>query len=325
MMGRQVIVVERAFKDECQIEREAAGQHGVAIEPSDARTALELAHQAADAAGVIVRFLPLDAAIIAGARWRVIGRYGVGVDNVDVDAASRQGIAVINVPDYCIEEVATHALAFILAAWRRLDASRRLIAGGRWDAWSELGPVRPLSECTLGLVGIGRIGGTLARFARPLFGSILAADPNATSPPPGVETVDLDQLVARADVISLHCPLTAETQALFDAARLAAMRPGSLLVNVSRGGLIDAAALVAALDAGVPALAALDVLSEEPPTEHDPLLSHPAALITNHVAWYSTRSLSVLRQLVADRCAAWLAGDRVASVLNAKQLEAKPG
>ena len=247
----------------------------------------------------------------------MIGRYGVGVDNVDVDAASERGIAVVNVPDYCVEEVATHTVALLLAGWRRLALSRELIDSGRWGEWKALRPIQPLSSSTLGLVGIGRIGSEVIRLAGPFFGRVISFDP-VQSPPDGVEAVTLDEVFEQADVVSLHCPLTEQTHNLVNAERLEAMKPGSLLVNVSRGGLIDTAALNDALRSGAIAGAALDVLPQEPPDAEDPLLGAPNLLLTNHSAWYSEASLVNLRRLLTERCCAALAGQPVPTVVNAR-------
>lgn len=213
---------------------------------------------------------------------------------------------MIPVPDYAVEEVARHSLALMLASWRRLPAADRLAREGGWAEWETLMPIEPLSEQTLGLVGLGRIGREAAREAAGLFGGIVAHDPLIGDRFPGVEMVAFDELLALSGVVSLHLPLTPETTYLMDADRLGRMRPGSLLVNVSRGGLIDPAALLRGLDAGRPGLAALDVLSREPPAADDPLLAHPAVLFSNHIAWYSTRSVPRLRSMLAGRCAAAL-------------------
>jgi D-3-phosphoglycerate dehydrogenase / 2-oxoglutarate reductase len=253
--------------------------------------------------------------------WRVIGRYGVGVDNVDVDAASRHGIAVINVPDYCVGEVATHTVALVLACWRKLDRSRELIDGGRWGDWGELRPVRQLSESTLGLVGAGRIGAEVVRLLAPFFGRVIAYDIAASVA--GVDMVSLDEVFAEADVVSLHCPLNDETRGLVDAARLASMKSEAVLVNVSRGGLVDTSALAAALADGSIGGAGLDVLPQEPPHPDDPVLTAPNVVLTPHTAWYSETSLVTLRRLLAERCSAYLNGGAVPTVVNAASLTAK--
>ena len=248
----------------------------------------------------------------------MIGRYGVGVDNVDVAAASRRGIAVINVPDYCVEEVATHTAAVALALVRRVLRSRELIDDGRWGAWSDLRPVERLSTCTLGLVGVGRIGAEVARLLGPFFDRVIAHD--VASSPTGVQMVSLEEVFSEADVVSLHCPLTAETANLVDRNRLGSMKRTAYLINVSRGGLVDTAALAAALHGGVIAGAALDVLPVEPPDPSDPILSAPNLVLTNHDAWYSETALVMVRRLLAERCSAYLNGDPVPTIVNAGEL-----
>lgn len=314
MTGR-LVVLDAGFGD-VTLEAAAAAPYGVEVSEAAPGSSFLAAGTGAD--GVLVRYSPIPADLIERSGWRVIGRYGVGVDNVDLDAATRRGTAVVNVPDYCIEEVASHAAALILGGWRKLDRSRQLIGDGRWDDWGALQPLRPLSDCTLGLVGVGRIGAEVARMCAPFFGRIVAFDPAGA--PAGVARVELDELFAVADVVSLHCPLNAATANVVDASRLASMKPDALLVNVSRGGLVDQVALAAALRAGRPGGAALDVLTTEPPEPDDPLLDAPNLILTNHVAWLSDASIGRLRSLVAGRCAAFLAGEPVETVVNARAL-----
>jgi D-3-phosphoglycerate dehydrogenase / 2-oxoglutarate reductase len=318
-MSGRLVVLDATYGD-IGVEVAAAAPYGVTVEDAGGVTGPAVVEAAGSADGVLVQYGQIGAEIIERCpSWRVIGRYGVGVDNVDLDAATSHGVAVINVPDYCVEEVATHTAALVLAAWRKLARSRELIAAGRWAEWSELRPVQPLSASTLGLVGVGRIGAEVVRLLSPFFGRVIAADP-VQATPPGVEPVELDELFALADVVSLHCPLTPETAELVDASRLAAMKPHALLVNVSRGGLVDTAALGQALWAGTIAGAALDVLPTEPPDPADPLLGAPNLLLTNHSAWYSEASLVTLRRLLAQRCGAYLNGERVPSLVNARAL-----
>ncbi len=314
-MNGRLVVFDAGFGD-VALEAAAAAPYGVEVSEAEADSNLLDAGRGAD--GVLVRYSPVTANHIERSGWRVIGRYGVGVDNVDLDAATKHGTAVVNVPDYCVEEVASHAAALILGGWRKLDRSRRLIDEGRWEDWTALQPMLPLSECTLGLVGVGRIGAEVVRMCSPFFGRIIAFDPAGT--PPGVEQAPLDELFANADVVSLHCPLNSATANIVDAARLASMKRHALLVNVSRGGLVDPAALARALRAGRPGGAALDVLTKEPPDPGDPLLATPNLILTNHVAWLSDASIGRLRSLVAERCAAVLAGHPVATVVNADAL-----
>ena len=321
-MSGRIVVIDASFGS-VDVEAEAAAAYGVTIEGAGDVLGSAIIDAAGTADGVLVRYGRIDADLIAGSTgWRVIGRYGVGVDNIDLEAATAHGIAVVNVPDYCVEEVAEHAAALVLASTRKLPQAQRLVDTGHWNDWEELRPVRPLSACTLGLVGIGRIGGEVVRLLAPFFGRVIAFDP-AQAPPAGVEQVGLDELFAEADVVSLHCPLTPGTQNLVDAAKLAAMKPDSVLVNVSRGGLVDTAALADALRAGAIGGAALDVLPQEPPDPDDPLLGAPNLIVTNHIAWYSDAALVTLRRLLAARCSAYLNGEPVPSIVNARELAAR--
>jgi D-3-phosphoglycerate dehydrogenase len=318
-MSGTLLILESGF-GEAQIERDAVAEFDIAVVDSTELSADALDAAAGDVEGLIVRYLSVDGQRMDEyPRLRVIGRYGIGVDNVDLDAATRRGIAVVNVPDYCIEEVATHAAALVLACWRKLPQARELIDDGAWDSWDNLRPIRRLSEATLGLVGLGRIGSEVARLLRPFFAQVIAHDPVA-EPVADIRSVELDEVFAEADVVSLHCPLTEATRHLANAERLGSMRDGAVLVNVSRGALVDPEALLAGLRAGRPAVAALDVLPVEPPDPADPLLSASNLLLTNHVAWYSETALHDLRHLLGYRCAAYLAGRPVPSVVNQRDL-----
>lgn len=318
-MSSTLLVLDSGF-GESEIERAALADRDVTLLDSADLSDDQLADAAESVDGLIVRYLTVDGAVMDEyPRLRVIGRYGIGVDNVNLEDASARGIAVVNVPDYCIEEVATHAAALALAAWRKLPQARALIDADAWDSWPELRPVRRLSEATLGLVGLGRIGREVARMLQPFFAEIVAYDPVAGGVA-DIRSVELDELFAAADVVSLHCPLTESTRNLVNAERLTSMKEGAVLVNVSRGGLVDTAALAAGLAAGHPAAAALDVLPVEAPDPSDPLLRAQNLLLTNHVAWYSETALYDLRHLIAVRCADYLAGHPVPSVVNASEL-----
>jgi D-3-phosphoglycerate dehydrogenase len=316
-----LLVLDAGFGD--------AGPEREAAEPQGA-TVVDLASSAPEdlpppesVDGLLVRYGRIDAEVMDRyPNLRVIGRYGIGVDNVAIDEATRRRIGVVNVPDYCVEEVATHTAALVLATWRRLADARALVSSRRWDEWEALRPVRRLSEASLGLVGLGRIGLEVARLLGPFFGSVLAFDPVA-QPTERVRLVSLDEVFADADVVSLHCPLTTETRHVADANRLASMKPGSILVNVSRGALVDTTALPAAIAAGRPAIAALDVLPTEPPATEEPLLDMPNLFLTNHVAWYSETALLELRRLTAARAATFLRGADVPSLVNRDGLAAE--
>lgn len=315
-MTLSLAVLDTAYGD---IHVEQAAAAGAGVDVFDARVSDNRAH---DADGVLVQFATIGAdEMDAHQRWRVIGRYGVGYDTIDVDAATRRGIHVVNVPDYCEEEVATHAAALALGSVRRISVSDRLVRGGGWTRWHELKPIPALSESTLGVVGLGRIGRETIRLLKPFFARVVAYDPYVTESG-DAELLTLREVIAAADVLTLHLPLSDATHHLIDAAALAQMKPTAHLINVSRGGLVDTRALADALAAGALGGAALDVLETEPPAVDDPALTAPNLVITNHLAWYSDSSEPRLRGLLASRCAAVLAGRGAPSIVNASALDA---
>ncbi|CAA9566651.1 MAG: D-3-phosphoglycerate dehydrogenase [uncultured Thermomicrobiales bacterium] len=238
-------------------------------------------------------------------RCKVVARYGVGLDNVDLDAATAEGIVVTHFPGYCTAEVADHALASILALNRRLVELDRDLRAGAWTAHGPQtrsilrGPVHPLREQTLGIVGFGRIGRAVALRAAPFGLTVLAADPHQAPEEiaaAGVEPVPLDALLARSDIVTIHCPLSPETRGLIDAAALARMKAGAVLVNTARGPIVDLVAIVPVLESGRLAGAALDVVDPEPLPAGSPLYRLPTVILTPHSAYYSERSVDTVRR-----------------------------
>jgi D-3-phosphoglycerate dehydrogenase / 2-oxoglutarate reductase len=259
----------------------------------DVSTPAALAETAAGADALIVTLHKLTPEHIAAlpASVRVIGRAGVGLDTIDVDGAARRGVPVAFQPAYATNEVADHAVAMLLAAQRRLvDADRRLRAEG-WLGGSDLGPVRALHESTAGVIGTGRIGRAAIDRLRPFVSRVIGYDVPGT-PPYGDVPVgsDLPSVLAQSHLVTVHLPLTAETRHVIGAAELAALPAGAVLVNVSRGGLVDEAALAESLASGHLAAAALDVFEAEPLPADSPLRTAPNLLLSPHVAWYSSSS-----------------------------------
>lgn len=234
----------------------------------------------------------------------VVGRSGIGLDSIDLDAAQEAGIAVIHQPDYGSREVATHALALIMAVHRRILESDRLARSG-WHGRAAVGDIRALEQMRAGIVGAGRIGRHLIEMLRPLVGEILVFDPYASTMPDGVRRVtDLHDLLTECSIVSLHLPLTDATRDIIGASELEIIGSEGILVNVSRGGLVNEAALADALARGVIAGAGFDVLSQEPPASDHPLLAVPNIILTPHTAWYSLAS--------EYRCKHWTIGDVIA-------------
>lgn len=271
---------------------------------------------------VIVGFMPFDAAAIAELEHtRLLVRAGIGYDMVDVDAATKAGIAVANVPDFCVDEVADHTLLLLLAAYRRLpDAMTRWREQHAWHVNAQLPEMRRVTGTRLGIVGLGRIGRNVAARAAGCGWDVVAYDPMMSADDQravGVRPVDLDELVATADAITLHSPLDDSNRHLLDADRLEAARDGVVIVNTSRGGLIDLDALYAALVSGKVSYAALDVLDGEPTPDLDhPILSHPDVLVTSHTAWLSTQARVELATNTAHEVIRYLDGSAVRHVLN---------
>ncbi|PSR21695.1 MAG: hypothetical protein C7B45_09835 [Sulfobacillus acidophilus] len=301
-----------------QLEQSILTERGIGFRTCVCKTDSEVAESIADADIVVVGLQPLNAGVIqALRRCRVIGRLGVGLDTIDVDAATQRGIAVINLPDYCAEEVASHAVSLLLALSRKLFMADDLVRSGRWSDWEVLRPIRAYSDTTLGIVGLGNIGAKVAQFLRPLVKEILAYDANRTDSPLNyVRLVTFDELLSRSDWLTIHAPLSSVTRGLFSARTFDVMRRGSILVNVSRGGIIVDDDLSVALKDGRLSGAGLDVMETEPLPLSSSLLSAPNLIVTNHVAWYSESSIVRQRTLMMRRILDYLDGIPVPSLVN---------
>lgn len=245
-------------------------------------------------------------AIASATDLRIVARMGVGLDNIDVAEASRRGAWVTNVPDYCVEEVSDHAVALMLSWLRGVSRLDRAVRAGRWEPASVR--LTRIATLTVGILGYGRIGRRTATKVAGLGARVLALQPRTPGVVPGAaRLVDLDTLLAESDVLVLHLPLTNATHHYVDERFLARVRPDALLVNVSRGGLVDTTALLAALDHGRLAAAALDVLESEP---HPPatLVGRDDVILTPHVAFSSTTSVIELRRRASEEVVRVLAG-----------------
>ncbi len=296
-----VLITDHAWPD-VALERsllEAAGfalASGPAVPGSAADIeALVERHQPA---AILTCWAPLTArAVAASARLRLIGRLGVGLDNIAVEAASRRGIWVTNVPDYCTQEVSDHAVSLLLALLRGVVRFDRDVHAGRWDPASAR--LRRLGTLSCGVIGYGRTGRRTARLLAAFGMSVLVHTRHPPADAAGLEFLALDTLLGRCDALLLHLPLDADSRHLLDARRLALLRRGAFIVNVSRGAIIDTAALIAALQSGHVGGAALDVLEEEPRVPAE-LLAHPNVIVTPHVAFSSDAALAELRRRAAE-------------------------
>lgn len=266
--------------------------------------------QGVDALMVVAE--PLTARVIEALDGlRVVTRFGAGLDSVDVEAATRAGVQVTYVPGASVEEVSDHTIAMIFSLSRGLPVLDAAVRRGDWAIPADMPPLRRMRDQTLGIVGVGRIGGAVARKAQALGLRVVAFDPHASAESLaelGVESLLLDDLLAGADHVSVHTPLTAETRHLIGARELALMKPTATLVNVARGGVVDQAALAEALAAGHLRGAGVDVQEQEPPPADEPLLTLPNVILTPHAAHFSQESMDDLRRAAIEDVAAVLDG-----------------
>jgi D-3-phosphoglycerate dehydrogenase len=256
-----------------------------------------------------------------GPRLRVLARPGIGVDRIDIAAATEHGILVVNTPDAPTESTAEHAIALLLNLTKRVAPSDRILRAGQgFPRYGDFKPGLEARGAALGLIGLGRIGGRVAEIARVLGMRVTAFDPFVTrerAEALGVELApSLQELLASADVVSIHCPSIPETYHLINAETLAQMRPGSYLVNVSRGAIIDEAALVEALRSGHLAGAGLDVFDPEPPRADHPLFSLPNTICTTHIGSYTEAGLLRMHVQACEQIAMALRGERPTSLVN---------
>lgn len=273
-----------------------------------------------DADAVITQFAPIKADIIAAMqKARVIVRYGIGVDNVDLEAARSKGIPVCNVPDYCIDEVADQTLAFILGTTRQVVSNSMKVRGGSWGLANGLDQMRTLRDLTVGVVGFGRIGREVVARLRAFKCRVLVQDPavsTADIQQAGAEPADLPKIIAESDVLSLHCPSLAQTRGMINRESLNRMKKGVILINVARGDLVDSAALTEALQQGHVAAAALDVFAPEPiPADH-PILRMENVIVASHIASCSVPAVKKLRETAAKLALAAVRGEPLANIVN---------
>ncbi len=288
-MTRYKVVVSDQVFPSVEIERAMLAEIDAGLDVATGNIDDVLA-VAADADAILNTYLPWTAEAIAGLeRCQIIARYGIGVDNVDLDAAARAGIVVTNVPDYSVEEVATHALALILASLRKVVPADDLVRSGGWSV-DNFRPIHRLSTMTVGLVGYGRIARRIAAPLEALGARLVAHDPYLEPGPDLPPLLELDDLLSEADVVSLHLPLTDETRGLIDADRIEIMKPGAILVNTSRGPLVDLDAVTAALEEHRLGAAGLDVFDVEP-VDPERLEGVSNLIATPHMAYYSEEAL----------------------------------
>lgn len=315
----KVLVTDYTF-DRLDVEEAILGPLGAVLDARQCRTEADLLGSVAGADYVLTQFAPLTAPVIAAMpRARLIVRYGIGVDNVDLDAARARGIPVCNVPAYCIDEVADHTLALLLDATRRIAANGRLVRDGGWGLAVPLDRMKALRDLTVGIVGFGRIGRAVADRLRGFGPRVLASDPNVSAgafAPHGAESVPLETLLAESDAVTLHCPSTPATRRLIDRETIARMKPGAILINVARGDIVETSALVEAMRDGRIVAAGLDVADQEPLPADSPLRTLDGVLITSHIASASSKAVRTLRESAAGAIARAIRGEPPIDVVN---------
>jgi D-3-phosphoglycerate dehydrogenase / 2-oxoglutarate reductase len=302
------------------VEERLLGEAGLDSRRAACRSEQDVIDQCAGADALIVQWAPISARVLDGLPGvRMVSRLGIGYDMVDVDAATAHGVAVANTPDYCIEEVACHTLALVLDQARGVVALDRAVRAGTWAAAASYpAAVRP-SSTTAAVIGYGRIGARVAAGLAAIGFRVLVHDryvADRVISAMGFEPAPLIDALAHADIVTLHVPLTAETEHMIDARALASMRHGARLVNTCRGGLVDETALADALRSGRLAGAGLDVFEVEPPAAASPLRTIPSVTLSPHAAWYSAAALADLPVLATRQTIDFLAGRPVAAIVN---------
>jgi D-3-phosphoglycerate dehydrogenase len=287
----------------------------------DKRSPAEIAELVRHSDAVITQFAPVNAEVIAAmSRARAIVRYGIGYDNVDGAAARERGIPLCNIPDYCVDEVADHTLAFILALTRQVVPNAFLVREGKWGLATPVSAMSALKQLTVGIVGFGRIGREVVRRLVAFKARVLVFDPVV----PVAEIVasgaaaaaSFDELLTQSDIVSPHCPSTPKTKQLFNTAAFAKMKAGSIFINVGRGDLANSDAIASALQSGHLAGAALDVFDPEPiPADH-PIRTMPNVVLASHIASVSAPAVKTLRETAARIALMAVRGEALPNVVN---------
>ena len=302
----KVLIADYDYGD-VHIERRILEGAGLEVVEAQCRAEGDVIESGRGVSALLTQYAPITARVFDELpELRMVGRYGVGYDVVDVEAARECGVWVANVPDYGTEEVAAHALSMAFALLRHLPLYDRGVRDGRWHPHST-GPLHRLKNLTLGVVGVGRIGGTFARRASPWFGRTLGCDPylDEEAWPEGVGRASLEEVFSESFLVSLHAPLNEETRGLVDRGLLERMPECGYLMNTARGGLVAMDDLLWALEEGPLAGAALDVLPQEPPPVDHPLLSNPSVILTPHAAFYSLEAEEEARTKAARNVVSW--------------------
>jgi D-3-phosphoglycerate dehydrogenase / 2-oxoglutarate reductase len=319
MAGPVIAVTDSVFPS-LDPAKEALARLNPTYRMSNSVNADDIVAVAKDADAVLVTYAKLTREVLTQfTRCKAIGRFGLGVDNIDLVTAKEKGIAVNYVPDYCIREVSDHAMALLLALIRKIPFSNKLVQSGRWQMPTVV-PIRRVEGTVLGLIGFGHIPRLVAPKAQAFGIKVIAYDPYAKPDvfrAAGVEGVDFDTLLKTSDYVSVHAPLLPATRDMMNAAAFAKMKKGAYVVNTARGPLIDEPALIAALDSGQVGGAGLDVVAAEPLAEDSPLLGRDNVIISPHTAFYSIEALNELQTKCASDVARVLSGEKAVYPISA--------
>ncbi len=322
MNERLVVFTENAAGPAYGLDEKIIHSAGGTLRCGSASNQVERAKMARDAEVLVVGAAPIPRDLLSGLpRLKGLIRSGIGVDAVDVQAATDLGIVLGNVPEFCTEEVAEHALALLFAVARKIALVDRLVRQGQWKGLipTTILPIYRLSGKTMGVAGLGKIGRNTAKKAQALGMKVIGYDPYLSPDAAaaiGVPLLSLDELLQQSDIVSLHVPLTPETKHLINARTLALMKPRSILINVARGKVVDEAALQAALESGHLAGAGLDVLEQEPPLPSNGLFRFENVVFTSHYASCGVESYAEMRRHVSEQAAEILRGEFPHNLVN---------
>lgn len=304
---------------DCDLERSILAEVDCDLTLTPGEDEPTLIEAASNADVIITCWAQVTGKVIeAASKCRHIARTGIGLDNIDVEVATKRGIIVTNVPDYCIPEVVDHTLALLFSLARKIHVYHQAAQAGVYDRLIGL-PLERMEDQTVGIVGTGRIGSVAAKRCAAL-GMRTVVNNRSQRAVEGCEWLELDELLKVSDYVVLLCPLTDETEHLISSRTLSLMKPTAFLINTSRGGLVDHAALAAALEANEIAGAGLDVQTPEPPDLSQPPYNDPRVIVTPHAAFYSTRATHELRSRVANQIATYLRGETPDNVVNPEVL-----
>jgi len=313
---RKKVVVTDCDHSSLELERKVLDEISPEFVVAHCTTEEEVIEAARDADGIINQYAPITRRVIELLkRCKVIARYGIGVDNIDVEAATEYGIIVANLPGYCVDEVSTHTVALILACARKITLFDSLVRQKIWD-FALARPVLRTQGRILGLFGLGEIGRAVAEKTSKFGFKIIAYDPYTTKVDRGIELVGFPQLLSDSDFISIHAPLTRKTRHIFGENELRAMKKSAYLINTARGSIINEKALYKALEDKWIAGAALDVMEKEPPDWKNPLLKLNNLIITPHISFYSEESFVDLKTKTAEAVLSVLKGELPGAMVN---------